>query len=93
MVDWKNEAFIKGILQKLENGIRLDAAEFAAVNTALRKENGYKQEPYFEVVYHDEYDKTQHRIMNPERHTETVHCEYKEIRDTFRVEFNRLERG
>ena len=91
MIDWNNEDFIRGILHKLENGSRLSEVEFAAVNTALRKEKGYKQEPYYEVVFHDEYDRTQHRIMNPEYHNEDFVDGRKEIRDVFTVDFVRFE--
>lgn len=59
------EGFIDNILFKLHNNIQLNDLEISTVNRALRESSHCFQEPYYEVVYHDEYDNTETRIMNP----------------------------
>ena len=60
------EGYIKNIQAKLANGILLDGSEIRTVIAALRESEHCYQEPYYEVGYHDEYGKTESRIMNPD---------------------------
>lgn len=60
-----NENYIRDIERKLCNNERLDGLEIRTVIAALRESKNCLQEPYYEVVYHDEYGKTESRIMNP----------------------------
>ena len=89
MIDWKNEEFIEMILRKLCQGVKLDEYEIECVSAALRKANDITQEPYYEVVYHDEYNRTEHRIMNPVDSKSVDHGDYISQRDRFEVNFNR----
>lgn len=59
------EGFIDSILSKLHNNIQLDDLEITTINRALRESSHCFQEPYYEVVYHDEYGNRESRIMNP----------------------------
>lgn len=59
------EGFIDNILMKLHNNIQLNDLEISTVNRALRESSHCFQEPYYEVVYHDEYGNKEMRIMNP----------------------------
>lgn len=84
-----DEKFISQIILKLHRGIQLDEYEINLINVALRKENNIKREPYYEVVYHDEYDHTEHRVMNPVRRGCADHGDYMVQYDRFEVDFNR----
>lgn len=64
-MDWEKYELIKNIENKLNNGIRLNEAEINSVITALFKAKGYAQEPYFELIYHDEYNKKKRSIAYP----------------------------
>lgn len=59
------EAFIKDITRKLCSNVQLDQQEIYTIISALRESNHCFQEPYYEVIYHDKYDNTESRIMNP----------------------------
>lgn len=59
------EGFISKIETKLSINERLNPMEIQAVISALRESNHCAQEPYYEVIYHDKYDNTEIRIMNP----------------------------
>ena len=90
MTDWINEEVIRRIQRKLCNGERLEDFEIKCCMTALRKAGDCKQVPFYEVVYHDEYDRQEHRIMEP------VDISYKDDghirmrRDRFELYFNRI---
>ena len=72
--------FIDGIASKLVNNEQLTPIETQAVISALRESNNCLQKPYYEVIYHDEYDNTEHRIMEPV---------YSKIVDTMGIGDNR----
>ncbi len=59
------EGFINNILVKLSNNARLDELEINTIERALHESSHCFQEPYYEVVYHDEYGNRESRIMNP----------------------------
>lgn len=84
-----NEEYLKRILVKLRSGMQLEESEIQAISVALRKANNITHEPFFEVVYHDEYDRTEHRIMNPVDSSIVAGGDYIIQRDRFEVEFNR----
>ena len=87
---YKNEEVIHNIIQKLQTTDILTPYEFQCVNTALRKTMNVKQVPYYEVVYHDEYDKTEHRIMEPESIKFENEGNLKIRTDHFSLYFKRL---
>ena len=92
MDDWKAEYAIEGIQRKLCEQRPLTENEIHMVMTALRKQHGYTQEPYYELVYHDEYDRQEKRIMNPTSHScGTIPGEdYLLVSDGFELHFNRV---
>lgn len=81
---------IQNISRKLADDIPLTDYEKERVMYALNKVRDVKQVPYYEVVYHDEYDRTEHRIMNPVsvRFQDDGHIRVR--KDKFELDFNRL---
>lgn len=61
----KREAYITQILNKLTYRVALEQDEIDTVSRALREANHAFQIPYYEIVYHDEYNNTERRVMNP----------------------------
>lgn len=59
------EEFIEDITSKLCRNVQLNLNEINTIISALRESNHCYQEPYYEVIYHDKYDNTETRIMNP----------------------------
>ena len=59
------EGRIKNITRKLCENVQLDELEIHTIISALRESEHCFQEPYYEVIYHDKYDNTETRIMNP----------------------------
>lgn len=88
--EYKKEEIICNIIRKLEVSNILTPYEFYCVNTALRKANDLKQIPYYEVVYHDEYDKTEHRVMEPVNVILRDDGHIKIRQDRFELNFNRM---
>lgn len=64
-MNWDKDIFITNIRCKLEQGIKLTETEINSVISALIKAKGYTQKPFYEVIYHDEYDRREKRIMQP----------------------------
>jgi len=88
------EAFLDKIVVKLHNNIQLDDLEIGTVISALRKYTENPQRPYYEVIYHDEYDNTEHRIMEPMSSRVIEDPLGHTIRDDhFELRFRRLVRG
>lgn len=89
------EDFINDIQRKLCNNVRLTGEEIHCVLAALRESSHCLCEPYYEVVFHNEYGQTESRIMNP------VHQGFRPVSDSdncviisdhFEVDFNRIVR-
>ena len=96
MIDWVNEEAIEKIQRKLCNKQPLEPHEIEWCIAALRKANDCKQAPYYEVVYHDEYDKKERRIMQPLHRSVKAFPEnedYMVVRDRFELNFDRVVRG
>lgn len=87
---WKEEEVVRSILRKLEGSNVLTPYEFRCVSTALRESENIKQTPYYEVVYHDEYDRTESRIMNPVNVSVRDDGHIRVRQDRFELNFNRL---
>lgn len=64
-MDWAKDSFIRKIRCKLGQGEQLTETEINSVISALIKAEGYTQKPFYEVIYHDEYDRREKRIMQP----------------------------
>lgn len=92
MIDYQAENAIESIQRKLCRQEPLTENEIHMVMTALRKQHNYTQEPYYEVVYHDEYDRQERRIMNPISHScsSLIDPDCMIISDGFEIHFNRI---
>lgn len=87
------EDLINDISRKLCSGVQLKTSEINMIIKALRESNNYLQKPYYEVIYHDKYDNTETRIMNPivSRTMNMYGCSVQE--DRFDLNFRRIIRG
>ena len=88
------QEFIKDMERKLASNKKLNAVEIQAIIAALRETNNYPQTPYYEVIYHDEYDNKERRIMEPV-YSRTFNsgvpgCEYCIQEDHFDLNFRRI---
>ena len=88
------EEFINDITRKLCSGVRLKASEINMIIRALRESYNYLQKPYYEVIYHDKYDNTETRIMEPiaSRKMEDMNGYFIQ-EDRFDLNFRRIIRG
>lgn len=84
------EGFIEDITRKLCENVQLNQNEIHTIISALRKSNYYFQEPYYEVIYHDKYDNTETRIMNPIASRKVDMDGYSIQEDHFDLRFRRL---
>ena len=79
------------IERKLVNNEPLTTTELESVISALRESTQCLQTPYYEVIYHDEYDNTEHRVMNPVYSNEKIDDYGMKIKeDFFELKFRRL---
>lgn len=65
-MNWEKDKLISNLKDKLTRGERLNEVEISSVISALIKAKGYTQKPYFEIVYHDKFDRKERSIMQPE---------------------------
>lgn len=86
------EGFINDITRKMCSGIQLEASEIGMVVRALRESNNYLQKPYYEVIYHDKYDNTETRIMEPIASRKVEMKDYSVQEDRFNLNFRRIIR-
>ena len=87
--------FIKDITRKLCENVQLNQNEIDTIISALRESEHCFQEPYYEVIYHDKYDNTETRIMNPvaSRRSMGIDGGYPIQQDRFDIIFRRIIRG
>lgn len=89
------EGFIEEITRKLCENVQLNHNEIRTIISALRESNHCFQEPYYEVIYHDKYDNTETRVMNPIA-TGIIDMDidgYSIQEDRFELNFRRIIRG
>lgn len=84
------ETYINNICEKLVRNEQLTTQEISSVISALRESTRCLQTPYYEVIYHDEYDNTEHRVMNPVYSKEVDDYGMKVKEDFFELKFRRL---
>lgn len=65
-MNWEKDELISNLKGKLIRGEQLNEVEINTVVSALIKAKGYTQKPYFEIVYHDKFDRKERSIMQPE---------------------------
>lgn len=84
-------SYIINIERKLINNEPLTYVELKSVITALRESGKCFQKPYYEVIYHDEVDNTETRIMDPVYSSRKSFNEDHDIRDDyFELHFKRV---
>ena len=87
------QSYIINIERKLINNEPLTSIEIQSVITALRESTKCFQKPYYEVIYHDEVDNTETRIMNPIRSRKVSFDGYDGYdiqEDLFELNFKRI---
>lgn len=84
--------FIDNITRKLVNNEKLNTAEINAVRSALNESTNNLQKPYYEVTYHDQYDNTETRIMEPiySKKVDNMDDGYHIQEDYFELRFRRI---
>lgn len=89
-MNWEKDELISNLKDKLTRGERLNEVEISSVISALIKAKGYTQKPYFEIVYHDKFDRKERSIMQPE-FTRIIHEDgFIKVIQRFTVEVKRF---
>lgn len=84
--------YIQNLKSKLCNNDKLTYAEIHTIIAALSESKECFQEPYYELVYHDKYDRIERRVMNPTRTLtyRTDDLRVKIAEDRFDLTFRRI---
>lgn len=84
--------YIENVKFKLLNNEKLNDTEIHTIIAALSESKECFQEPYYELVYHDKYDRVERRIMNPTRTLtyRTDDLRVKIAEDHFDLTFRRI---
>lgn len=89
-MNWEKDELIQNLRGKLTRGEQLNEVEISSVVSALIKAKGYTQKPYFEIVYHDKFDRKERSIMQPE-YSKIIHEDgFIRMKQRFSVEINRI---
>ena len=89
-MNWEKDKLISNLKDKLTRGEQLNEVEISSVVSALIKAKGYTQKPYFEIVYHDKFDRKERSIMQPES-SRIIHEDgFIKIIQRFTVEIKRF---
>ena len=89
-MNWEKDELISNLKGKLTRGEQLNESEISSVVSALIKAKGYTQKPYFEIVYHDKFDRKERSIMQPE-YSKIIHEDgFIRVKQRFTVEINRI---
>lgn len=89
-MNWEKDELISNLKGKLTRGEQLNESEINSVVSALIKAKGYTQKPYFEIVYHDKFDRKERSIMQPE-YSKIIHEDgFIRVKQRFSVEINRI---
>ena len=89
-MNWEKDELISNLKGKLTRGEQLNESEISSVVSALIKAKGYTQKPYFEIVYHDKFDRKELSIMQPE-YSKIIHEDgFIRVKQRFSVEINRI---
>lgn len=89
-MNWEKDELISNLKGKLTRGEQLNEAEISSVVSALIKAKGYTQKPYFEIVYHDKFDRKERSIMQPE-YSRIIHEDgFIKVIQRFTVEVKRF---
>lgn len=89
-MNWEKDKLISNLKGKLTRGEQLNEAEISSVVSALIKAKGYTQKPYFEIIYHDKFDRKERSIMQPE-YSRIIHEDgFIKVIQRFTVEVKRF---
>ena len=89
-MNWEKDELISNLKGKLIRGEQLNEVEIDSVVSALIKAKGYTQKPYFEIVYHDKFDRKERSIMQPE-YSKIIHEDgFIRVKQRFTAEINRI---
>lgn len=89
-MNWEKDELISNLKGKLIRGEQLNEVEINSVVSALIKAKGYTQKPYFEIVYHDKFDRKERSIMQPE-FSKIIHEDgFIRVKQRFTVEISRI---
>lgn len=89
-MNWEKDELISNLKGKLIRGEQLNEVEINSVVSALIKAKGYTQKPYFEIVYHDKFDRKERSIMQLE-FSKIIHEDgFIRVKQRFTVEINRI---
>lgn len=89
-MNWEKDELISNLKGKLIRGEQLNGVEINSVVSALIKAKGYTQKPYFEIVYHDKFDRKERSIMQPE-YSRIIHEDgFIKVIQRFTVEIKRF---
>lgn len=89
-MNWEKNELISNLKGKLIRGEQLNEVEINSVVSALIKAKGYTQKPYFEIVYHDKFDRKERSIMQPE-FSKIIHEDgFIMVKQRFTVEIKRF---
>lgn len=89
-MNWEKDELISNLKGKLTRGEQLNEVEISSVVSALIKAKGYTQKPYFEMVYHDKFDRKERSIMQPE-YSRIIHEDgFIKVIQRFSVEIKRF---
>lgn len=89
-MNWEKDKSILNLRDKLTRGEQLNEVEINSVVSALIKAKGYTQKPYFEIIYHDKFDRKERSIMQPE-YSKIIHEDgFIRVKQRFTVEINRI---
>ena len=89
-MNWEKDELISNLKGKLIRGEQLNEVEINSVVSALIKAKGYTQKPYFEIVYHDKFDRKERSIMQPEYSKLIYEDGFIRVKQRFTVEVNRI---
>lgn len=89
-MNWEKDELISNLKGKLTRGEHLNESEINSVVSALIKAKGYTQKPYFEIVYHDKFDRKERSIMQPEYSKIIYEDGFIRVKQRFSVEINRI---
>lgn len=89
-MNWEKDELISNLKGKLIRGEQLNEVEINSVVSALIKAKGYTQKPYYEVVYHDQFDRKERSIMQPEYSKIIYEDGFIKVKERFSVEINRF---
>lgn len=89
-MNWEKDELISNLKGKLIRGEQLNEVEINSVVSALIKAKGYTQKPYFEIVYHDKFDRKERSIMQPE-YSKIIHEDgFIRVKQRFTAEISRI---